>query len=233
MNILLKEKIITVFTGIELAELSQYLLNLEKFQVKSLSNYFIQIKKNLNSNLKSLDLKSHFNFLYISTKLNHELSPLSSPLYITFLLKLNEKNIDKTFDDCEIKLAWVLGYYCCLELQLNVFFEVAMEKMMKKLRTSLDWIKPNSVGEVLDILIMLNHLKSYDVKVPTEFLEYFDGEIIARLLNYYYIDNNNPFYNKKIKEFLDKEKDLKYQTNKNSNIFFVDYIIELERKVIK
>ena len=119
MNIIFNENITQFFTSMDLKDLVDIFIHLEKFKVKYLSDYLSALKTKINSELKSIDIVTHFKMLYISSKLNQDLVALKSPLYITFLLKLNENNFFNDFQNNFVKLSWVFAYYTSIELKSN------------------------------------------------------------------------------------------------------------------
>ena len=231
MNILFTEKSASLFTNMELPILSEYFLNLEKFQVKSLSTYFESLKLIINTSLKSLDISTHFNLLYIQTRLNQEFAILTSPLYITFLLKVNEKIFEKEQGINAIKLAWTMAYYSNLDLTSNVVFEESLNNMINLLRKNSEWVTQYNVDLILDVVIMLDNLKLFDIKIPKNIVEFFDKEIITGLISYHMNYNNSNVGKLKILDLLSKEKNLKFVANKLTNVFYIDAILEISEKV--
>ena len=143
MNILFTDKASGLFTNLELPQISEHFISLEKFQVQILPAYFENIKHLINSNIKNLNLKTHFNLLYIQTKLNQELSISKSPLFVTFLLKIKEQIFEELQEKNAIKLAWTMAYYCNVDLISNPIFEESMKNMIKVMRNNSNWVNQN------------------------------------------------------------------------------------------
>lgn len=232
MNILFSEKTFALFNDMELDTLSKYLLYLEKFQVQSVSVYLESLDSLIKSNLKSLNIKAHFNLLYTQTKLNIELVPLKSPLYITFLLKINENFFEKEKEINPINLAWTLAYYSYLDHSSSIILEESFKNMIDSLRKNSDWINSNTIEEILDIIIMIDNMKLFDVKIPKFILEFFDKEIIANLLEHHINYNFDNPGKRKVLDLLSSLQNLKIVVNKLTNVFYVDALVESSDKVI-
>lgn len=230
MNIIFNENTTQFFTSMDLKDLVDIFLHLEKFKVKYLSHYFTALNTKINSELKSMDIVTHFKMLYISSKLNQDLVPLKSPLYITFLLKLNENNFFNDFQNNFIKLSWVFAYYTSIELKSNVFLDEALKGLIKSIKNNTNWFNMHDINDLFEILIMVNDLKSYNINVPKEFLDFFDVEVLKNLLNYHLINSNNEKDKNKLLNFFEKEK-LNFEINKLTNIFYIDFILEIFEKV--
>jgi len=232
MNILFSDSKLGLFTNMELDILSEYLLYLEKFEVKAVSIYLESLNSIIYSNLKSLKIKTHLNLLYTQTKLNKELVPLKSPLYITFLLKITEKFFEMENEINPINLAWTLAYYSYLDHSSNIILEESLKNMIDSLRKNNDWINQNTIEDILDIIIMIDNLKLFDVKISKFILEFLDREIIAKLLEHHINYNFDNPGKKKLLDLLFKLENINIFKNKLTNVFYVDAIIESSDKVI-
>jgi len=200
--------------------------------VKSVSDFFISLKSQINTNLKSLDIQTHFDLLYTQTKLNLELIPLKSPLYISFLLKISEKIFENSEKINPIKLAWVLAYHNHLDLSTNVVLEEALKNLINYMRKENIWVNKLDIDEILEVLIMVDSLKSFDVKIPKSIVEFFDKEIIANLiLNHIEFSAEDP-YKSFVLGLLENEQSAKVEYIKLTNVFYVDALVEYENKVI-
>lgn len=225
------EKTANLFLNQDLTHVSEQLIQLLKFQVNSAASVFNSLKTQINNNLKSLDVQTHFNLLYTQTKLNLELVPLKSPLYVSFLLKITEK----VFEDQKInpiKLAWVLAYHNYLDLHVNVVLEQALKNLISYLRKESNWVTEYNVEEIVEVLIMLDALSLFDVKVPKSILEFFDKEIIANLISNQIEFGGVDPHKARVHELLLKEQNVKVEMLKLTNVSYVDALVEFEHKVI-
>ncbi len=225
MNILFNEKSFIVLEKIDLENTAEYLINMEKFQVKSVSNYFESLKMKIISNLKTLGLKTHFSYLYLQTKLNQELVPLKSPLYISFLMKFNAE-IFNLNEINPFKLAWTVIYHSYLDLTTNIVLEETLKNMINSMRKNSNWVNQNNVEEILEIIIMIDHLKLYDVKIPNSIIKFFDKEIIANLLQFRMSYTDKDPNISKVIDFISREDNIDFEENKLTNIIYVDVVVE-------
>lgn len=231
MNLIFSERLSNLFFNSELPQISEYLIHLQKFQVKTASDYFDTIKSKLNSNLTTLDLETHFKLLYTQTKLNIEQIPLKSPLYVTFLLKISEQIFNSKKIN-PIKLAWVLAYHSYLDLNNNVVLEESLKNLIKFMQTEQNWVNEYEIEEILEVLIMVDSLKLFDVKIPKTIVGFFDKEIIANLIsNLIQFTDKDPKKNF-VFELLEKEQNVKVEYLKFTNVFYVDALVEYGKKVI-
>ena len=231
MNIIFSEKVSHLFLNQDLAQVSEYLVYLQKFHVNSVSNFFNSLKSQIKTNLKSLDLQTHFNLLYTQSKLNEELVPLKSPLYISFLLKISEKVFDSE-KISPIKLAWVLAYHNYLDLNTNVALEQSLKNMICFMRKETSWVNEYDIEEIIEVLIMIDSLRLFDVKIPKSIVEFFDNEIISNLImNHVEFTGEDP-RKSRVYEFLTKEQTVNLELVKLTNVFYVDAVVEFENKVI-
>lgn len=231
MNIIFTEKTSHIFLNQDLAQTSEHLAQLQNFNVNSISNYFNSLKSQINTSLKSLDLKTHFNLLYTQTKQNEELVPLKSPLYISFLLKISEKIFDSSEKINPIKLAWVVAFHSYLDLNTNAVLEQTLKSLISFMRKENCWVNECDIQEIIEVLIMIDSLKLFDVNVPKSIVEFFDKEIIANLIrNHVGFAGVDPRKGS-VYELLEKQQGVKLQMLKLTNVFYVDALVEYENKV--
>jgi hypothetical protein len=232
MNIIFTERTSNIFLNKDLAQTSEYLMHLQKFNVNSISNYFNSLKSQINANLKSLNLKTHFNLLYTQTKQNEELVPLKSPLYISFLLKISEKIFDSNNEKINpIKLAWVITYHSYLDLNTNAVLEQTLKSLISFMRKENCWVNEYDIQEIIEVLIMVDSLKLFDVNVPKSIVEFFDKEIIANLIRSHVGFSGVDPRKGRVYELLEKQQGVRLEMFKLTNVFYVDALVEYENKV--
>ena len=117
-----------------------------------------------------------------------------------------------------------------IELKSNVFLDEALKGLIKSIKNNTNWLNMHDINDLFEILIMVNDLKSYNINVPKEFLDFFDVEVLKNLLNYHLINSNNEKDKNKLLNFFEKEK-VNFEINKLTNIFYIDFILEIFEKV--
>jgi len=146
------------------------------------------------------------------------------------LLKISEEifNSEKINP---IKLAWVTTYHNYLDLSTNAVLELTLKKMICYIRNENSWVNACEIEEIIEVLIMIDCLKLFDVKIPKSIVEFFDQEIIANLIrNHVEFSREDPLKSR-IYELFEKEKSVKLELLKLTNVFYVDALVDYENKV--
>lgn len=231
MNILFSNKNLYIFDECEVTELANNFSILEKFKIKSLFIYFQQNEKKIERNLTKLDINNHFKLLYSAAKIGKFNVLNKHPLMISFLLKLKESEISKENLDL-IKLSWVLMLYAKSELNINPISENALIKLIEFLNKDSTWINTENVELLLEVIMMVDYLKLINIKISNTILKFFDKENILNLMNYHILNANDIRNHKKILRILQGQNNLEFISKKNTNLFYIDFVITYFRKVI-
>lgn len=231
MNILFTNKNSFIFDNLQVEELAKFFEFLEKFKVKSLTNY-LEVKMNIIQNaLPLLDIKSHFKLLYVAMKTGNFLAINKHPLMVSFLLKLKQGEINQNFQNNMIQLAWVLLYFSNKELEMNGITENILIKLIDFLSKEVNWINFENVDQLLEIVMMIDNLKSNNININRTVLGYFDKKNILNLMNYHLYYSKDFRAHSKILRLFENQKIFEFIQNKNTNIFYIDFVVKFFQKV--
>jgi hypothetical protein len=231
MNILFSSKNINIFDDIEIKELARNFEILEKFKVRALKYYFEQNMYKIEKNLTSLDINNHFKLLYTASKSGNFNVINKHPLMISFLLKIKEGEMTKELKKDTIKLAWILMYYSKLELAMNPITDNALIKLIQFLKEDNSWICNENVELILEIIMMIDFMKSVNIRINNGVEKYFDKENILNLMNYHFLNFNDVRNQQKILKILEGQKIFEFKANKNTNVFYIDFVLKYFEKV--
>ena len=231
MNIMFSSKNLFIFDDLKVEDLANNFVYLEKFKVKALKNYFEQNMSKIENSLTSLDINSHFKLLYIAVKTGNFNVINKHPLMISFLLKIKEGEMNSELKKDSIKLAWTFMNYSKLELSMNPMTENVLIKLVDFLRTDSNWINKENVELVLEILMIIDYMKSINIKISNSIVKYFDKENILNLMNYHIVNSNDSRNHSKILRIFERQNNFEFKSRKNTNLFYIDFVAKFFQKV--